>query len=197
MPYKFVSVSADVEPMHFADMKAFRAAIAPLKIVIKGTAVTDADGNPYGKLTYVKKAPEATIDRAPKMVQPNPDGPSLDQILADIDLLEVMDGDGSDFTDDDVDAVDAIVEVHPAVDVVPTPKRRKGAAERAGIPLEGVDEGQQGSPYDLPPLPVTRVSVRHPRMSHKNCGHATTGEAGKIARAECRARHRDGQAVAS
>lgn len=145
-----------------------------------------------------RKARPKNVEGSPTMVQPKADSPSLDEVLADIDVLEAtetpldpddarliedMDGDGSDFEDE------------PAP-VVTKPKRTRKpavrAAKRAGIPELGDDEGKQGKGLHEPaPRRERRTSnPTHARMSHKACGHPITGEAGKIARAECRARHR-------
>lgn len=160
MPYTFTPTHTPNEVKLHADMKTFREwAKNNLGdgVIVHGTSVNDGE-NEYGKLRYVKPA-----GTPPTFVQPDVDGPSLDDVLADIDRLELddaqliedMDGDEEDFEDEVADDEDLDDPEHPESDPV----------------------------YE-------DVTPRFARMSHKDCGHATTGEAGKIARAECRARHR-------
>lgn len=209
--YTFTHADTDVVTEH-ADLKAFKAwAIANLALLegapfVHGTSVNDGTRE-FGKLRYIAPsqrkaaARPADVQGAPTHVQPSTDGPSLDDVLADIDRLELDDAREAGVVDTDADLIDDMDgDGSDFEDEAPV---LEGAAARAGIPLLGNDEGQQGSPYSLPVADdVTprsgrrsRVSVRvassrAPRMSHKNCGHAITGEAGKIARAACRAEHR-------
>lgn len=191
--YTFTHADTDVVTEH-ANLKAFKEwAVNNLALLegvpfVHGTSVNDGTRE-FGKLRYI-----APSSRAPRMVQPDADAPSLEDVLADIDRLELddeqliedMDGDGSDFEDDE-----------------PTPVL--GAAARAGIPTdEDIASGrvtvQGGAGLEYDPsivgrgfgLPNTNLerTVRHARMSHKECGHATSGEAGKLARAACRAARR-------
>ncbi|UOW93143.1 hypothetical protein SEA_NOSHOW_76 [Mycobacterium phage NoShow] len=197
MPYIFTPAAPDSPVARFADMKDFRAAFSPLVLTIKGSKVT-LDGAAFGTLSYTKKGPErpADVSGAPTMVQPSDDRPSLDDVLASIDSLEAEDL--SPAVDaDDTDGLEHDDEEHTPVtfpvnsdedieDIVNWQLRNSG--------------GQLPSTITVRPPTATAPARRrstHARMSHKNCGHAITGEAGKIARAECRARHRAALAAAS
>ena len=170
--YVFTSISSDVAPMEFADMKAFRAAHAPLQLVVNGITVQDAEGNEYGKLRYIKKQRET--------MQEGRD--HLADLLADIDHLELDD----EQLQRDIDLQDNFSQ-----DCPPPPVR--GAAARAGLLPEDQLQGRQDAGWFEGPAsmaPRSRAASSSSRMSHKGCGHAIAGEAGKIARAECRAARR-------
>jgi hypothetical protein len=191
MPYIFTPAAPDSPVARFTDMKDFRGAFAPLVLTIKGSKVT-LDGAAFGTLSYTKKGPErpADVSGINGAVQPSDERPSLADVLADIDrleaedtpmhpddvaLLEDMDGDGSDFEDD---------APMPRVDAPRT--GAQGPAARAGIPMgDNPDEGRRSAPRTpISPRESRRAGTR---MSHKNCGHAISGQAGKEARALCRA----------
>lgn len=193
MPYIFTPAAPDSPVARFADMKDFRAAFSPLTLTIKGSKVT-LDGAAFGTLSYTKKGPErpADVRNAPTHVTATDDSPSLDDVLASIDTLE-LEGENLDVPDEDASDLHDEAPVRFPVnsdedieDIVNWQMRNSG--------------GQLPSTITVRPptadAPARRRST-HARMSHKNCGHATSGEAGKIARAECRARHRAAQASAA
>jgi len=177
MPYLFTATDS-TDALPFANMKAFREWMPAIAYSIEGISVSyDESGTEIGKLRYVKNLPGG----APTMVTPDPDSTTtLDDVLADIDALELDDAADAGVVDDDLS------DPHADDDVPPV--------RLEGTPAEDIDAlvDWQLSRRDVPPFtgngPAPRV--RYARMSHKACGHATTGEEGKIARAACRARHR-------
>lgn len=92
---------------------------------------------------------------------------------------------------------------------VPPRTPRKSAAKLTGkkapdlndidlddVEIEDMQAIEDEHDEDLQKELKAQVKVRHARMSHKGCGHATSGEAGKVARAACRAAHRSSTSAA-
>jgi len=158
MPYTYTPVAGNKS--HYATMAAVRAEFKGYTVT--KTQVLDGD-TVLGKITWVKDMPArpADVANAPTSGTPS-DTRSLDDVLADIDALEADDDEEPELepvrfdTTSDED-IDAIVDWQ---------LRNSPAARTQG--------GR---------APAARVGRRR---SHANCTHATSGEAGKKARAACR-----------
>lgn len=167
MPYTFTATDSDVA-VPFADMKAFRAYASENLdgAIVHGTSVNNGEIE-YGKLRYIKPV---------RMTTDTPSDVSLDDVLADIDRLEAedtpmdlddaqliadMDGDGSDF-EDDAPVTFPTLSDDEITEIVDRQLGSRGRDREIRAPRTGV------------------------RTSHKDCTHATAGDAGKKARAECR-----------
>lgn len=161
MPYIFTPAAPDSPVARFADMKEFRQAMSPLMLTIKGSKVT-LDGAAFGTLSYTKKGPDRT------------GAPTVEDVLASIDDLEQE--------EDEQQPVPVRLEGTPQEDIDAIVDWQMNRGRREGE-----------LPITVRP-PTANVPARRrattSRMSHKNCGHPTTGQAGKEARAACRARHR-------
>lgn len=192
--YTFTHADTDVVTEH-ANLKAFKEwAVANLALLegvpfVHGTSVNDGTRE-FGTLKYI-----APSQRAPKMVTPDTESTTtLADVLADIDALELDDVRNDTNDEDASDLHDTHEPVHltgtPAEDIDAIVDWQMG---RSGGQLPAVITVRP------PAEPVRRRAagrVTAPRMSHKDCGHAITGEAGKLARAACRAERRANAAAA-
>ena len=201
MPYIFSPADVNADSAGFADMKTLRASFEPMFVsVTKSKQLVDANGNVLGRVTWVKELRPKGFDVP--MVQADPERPSVEDVLASIDDLErdaELDEARRDGVTDDDDADDAPApvrfDVTPAEDIDAIVDWQMRGHEDDIITTTPAP-GTMGTP-PAPRAPRVARGPRQPRMSHKNCGHAITGQAGKEARAACRAAHRAAQAIAS
>lgn len=201
MPYIFSPADVNADSAGFANMKALRESFEPMFVsVTKSKQLVNAEGTVLGKVTWVKALKHEGY--SVPMVQPDDERPSLEDVLASIDELELEDTPAAVDADDTVDGHDDEDDTHEPVtfpvnsdediDAIVDWQMR---GHEDDIITTTPHPGTMGMPA---PAPAPRVArTRHARMSHKNCGHAITGQAGKEARAACRAAHRAAAASAA
>jgi len=176
--YHFIPADPEGTKQTFDDIAHLRSSFEPLFVsVTKSKQVVDVHGKVLGRIVWARRP--HNVENAPTMVQQG-ESRSLTDVLAEIDILEQE-------------------------EVAPEPVRFPVTPDEEIDAI--VDWQMSNNGGQLPRTINTHVNNTRPpasprprmssRMSHKDCGHAIQGQAGKEARAACRAAHRAQVAAAS